>query len=407
MKFYEEFKLYEHLFESDTFPFNRDGDYIGPMEKCAKCGADTPKLLGGHAIKTPFGIYCTKCYAELSKPNFRDDFLAYDFSVMYNSSDWLSTSVEFHGNNFIVDTINAWNKAKKDARFVLTADEMAKIEQKFITTAKKCGFEISPRVFTLGTVTINDIKQINQGETSIESNMTESVNTIYSGNLRAYAYYGDTPRTNHNFDNVNPDAPYTDSDNQMGSLVDDYIFSGTLEAWIKKLNKIAKHHQIAALEIADESEHSVFYAANTDPDTLEEYDNIVVFKNEIFRGDEPFMKQFVIRSNNTSNITEWIDTPNGKSIAMNWDNLLINADKRLAELCIKSGNDAWDDGDGYWQTDYTDWCNRKLYYARLNNVAELEKLCEEYSKKLPNVEFYFYDDEDEETSEIGYVASKK
>lgn len=298
-------------------------------------------------------------------------------------------------------------QSKKDARFVLTAGEISKIEHKFITTAKKCGFDISPRVFTLGTVTINDIKQIHPEETSIESDITESINTIYSGNLRAYAYYEGTPKTNHNFDNVNPDAPYTDPDNQMDSLADDYIFSGTLEAWIKKLNKIAKHHQIAVLEITDESEHSVFYAADTDPDTLEEYDNIVVFKNEIFRGDEPFMKQFVIRSNNTSNITEWIDTPNGKSIAMDWDNLLINADKLLAELCIKSGNDAWDDGDGYWQADYTDWCNRKLYYTRLNNVAELEKLCEEYSKKLPNVEFYFYDDEDEETSEIGYVASKK
>ncbi len=89
-----------------------------------------------------------------------------------------------------------------------------------------------------------------------------------------------------------------------------------------------------------------------------------------------------------------------------WEDLLVEADKLLEELCIKSGNDAWDDGDGYWQEEYTEWCFRKLYYARLANVAKLEKLCDVYSKKLPNIEFYFFDDEEAEVSEIGYIATR-
>lgn len=94
------------------------------------------------------------------------------------------------------------------------------------------------------------------------------------------------------------------------------------------------------------------------------------------------------------------------SVEMNWDDLIQEADNLLLELIRKSGNANYDDGDGYWQEEYTIWCNRKLYYIRLNDAAGLEKLCAEYSKKLPNVEFYFYDDEDEEVSEIGYVATK-
>jgi hypothetical protein len=89
-----------------------------------------------------------------------------------------------------------------------------------------------------------------------------------------------------------------------------------------------------------------------------------------------------------------------------WEELLVEADSLLEDLCVKSGNADWDDGDGYWQEEHTTWCNRKLYYIRLNDTTLLEKLCAEYSKKLPNVEFYFYDDEDEEVSEIGYTATR-
>jgi hypothetical protein len=91
---------------------------------------------------------------------------------------------------------------------------------------------------------------------------------------------------------------------------------------------------------------------------------------------------------------------------MDWEKLLAEADYLLEELCAKSGNANWDDGDGYWQEEYATWCNRKLYYIRLNDTALLEKLCDEYSKKLPNVEFYFFDDADEEVSEIGFIATR-
>ena len=104
------------------------------------------------------------------------------------------------------------------------------------------------------------------------------------------------------------------------------------------------------------------------------------------------------------NLKEFVHIPAFSS--MKWEDLLAEADKLLAELCAKSGNSAWDDGDGYWSGD-DEWCNRYLYYTRLANTTKLDALCDSYSKKLPNVEFYFYDDAEEETSEIGYIASKK
>jgi hypothetical protein len=107
----------------------------------------------------------------------------------------------------------------------------------------------------------------------------------------------------------------------------------------------------------------------------------------------------------TSTDTTSVDS----GIPDDWRDLLDQADKLLAELIEASGNADYDDGDGYWQTEYTDWCFRYLYHnSMLNNVAELERLCNEYSTKLPNVEFYFYvyEDGDDEVSEIGYTAKK-
>lgn len=98
--------------------------------------------------------------------------------------------------------------------------------------------------------------------------------------------------------------------------------------------------------------------------------------------------------------------PETTETTMTWEELIEAADKLLDELAIESDNPYSDDGDGYWQVEHVVWCNRKLYYTRLNNITELEKLCAEYSKKLPNVEFYFTDDQDEEVSEIGYAATK-
>jgi hypothetical protein len=88
-----------------------------------------------------------------------------------------------------------------------------------------------------------------------------------------------------------------------------------------------------------------------------------------------------------------------------WEQLLTKADALLDELINKSNNQEYDDGDGYWQKEYTTWCFRYLYHeANLSNATEVEKLCAEYSKKLPNVTFYCIDDE--YCSEIGYEAER-
>jgi hypothetical protein len=104
-----------------------------------------------------------------------------------------------------------------------------------------------------------------------------------------------------------------------------------------------------------------------------------------------------------------IDSDSASGVSDGWDNLLDQADKLLAELIKASGNTDYDDGDGYWESEYTKWCFRYLYSNyELNNVEELDRLCNEYSTKLPNVEFYFsgYEDEGTEVYEIGYIATK-
>jgi hypothetical protein len=103
------------------------------------------------------------------------------------------------------------------------------------------------------------------------------------------------------------------------------------------------------------------------------------------------------------------DSDSGSDVSDDWNNLLDQADKLLDELLKASGNADYDDGDGYWESEYTKWCFRYLYHgSMLNNAEELERLCNEYSAKLPNVEFYFnaYEDGDDEVSEIGYIATK-
>jgi hypothetical protein len=92
-----------------------------------------------------------------------------------------------------------------------------------------------------------------------------------------------------------------------------------------------------------------------------------------------------------------------------WSDLLKQADRLLGNLVRASDNRDYDDGDGYWQSEYTDWCFRYLYHkSTINNVTRVEQLCDEYSKKLPNVEFYFYmpEDGDYEVCEIGYTATR-
>jgi hypothetical protein len=90
---------------------------------------------------------------------------------------------------------------------------------------------------------------------------------------------------------------------------------------------------------------------------------------------------------------------------MAWEDVLAEADRLLKELCVKSGNADWDAAEGEWLEN--SWCYRKLFSTRLNDTAALGKLCNEYSKKLPGVQFYFCDCTDEEPAEIGFAAAKR
>lgn len=104
-------------------------------------------------------------------------------------------------------------------------------------------------------------------------------------------------------------------------------------------------------------------------------------------------------------LTEWKAASNQPQQSLTWEELLERADELLTELSVVSDNKNYDDSDGYWEEEYTDWCNRYLYYSdTLNNSNKLEKLCDDYSKKLPNIEFYYVEDED--ICEIGYLATR-
>ena len=92
---------------------------------------------------------------------------------------------------------------------------------------------------------------------------------------------------------------------------------------------------------------------------------------------------------------------------MDWDDLIVAADDLLEQLAKATGNADYDDGDGYWEEEDVTWCMRYLYYSdKLKNTKKLEKLCGQYSNKLPKVSFYFVEREDdfEPISEIGYTA---
>lgn len=94
------------------------------------------------------------------------------------------------------------------------------------------------------------------------------------------------------------------------------------------------------------------------------------------------------------------------SLREDWDADVANADKLLDEIIKESGNDKYDDGDGYWSGD-NEWCNRYMYYANsVANRAQVEELCEKHS--TDKCTFYVLEDDAEEdpVSEIGYTLAK-
>lgn len=94
------------------------------------------------------------------------------------------------------------------------------------------------------------------------------------------------------------------------------------------------------------------------------------------------------------------------SLKEDWDADVANADKLLDEIIKESGNDKYDDGDGYWSSE-DEWCNRYMYYANsVANRAQVEELCEKHS--TDKCTFYVIEDDAEEdpVSEIGYTLTK-
>ena len=110
----------------------------------------------------------------------------------------------------------------------------------------------------------------------------------------------------------------------------------------------------------------------------------------------------------------WDDNSRKEAVAesaidASWDNLIAQADSFLDAIVKATGNENYDDGDGYWETEGTTWCNRYLYYANsLNNTNLVKDLCAIGSSKIPNANFYYTEDEMEEdpVSEIGYTLTK-
>ena len=95
------------------------------------------------------------------------------------------------------------------------------------------------------------------------------------------------------------------------------------------------------------------------------------------------------------------------SLTEDWDSQVANADKTLKDIVTQSGNDDYNDGDGYWSSEDT-WCNRYLYYEDnyIDNVDLVKELCEKYSTET--CQFYVFEDDAEEdpVSEIGYTLTK-
>jgi hypothetical protein len=164
---------------------------------------------------------------------------------------------------------------------------------------------------------------------------------------------------------------------------------------------------------ADVTGYKVFYKDNMDnavyTGTKPECDNFVTMIANM-----PYAKAhggLVVLSESKAptapSLHEWKSAANNPQQNLTWEELLEKADKLLTELISVSGNEDYDDGDGYWSGEEGyEWCNRYLYYSdTLNNSNKLDELCDIYSNKLPNVVFYYVEDDD--ICEIGYTATNE
>ena len=78
-----------------------------------------------------------------------------------------------------------------------------------------------------------------------------------------------------------------------------------------------------------------------------------------------------------------------ESLREGWDADVASADKILAEIISQSGNENYDDGDGYWSSE-DEWCNRYMYYSNsVANREQVEDLCAKYS--TDTCKFYVFE----------------
>jgi hypothetical protein len=159
MKLHEEFKLFETMWEpgyaeqvdglEEDLAFDIDA-YDGRKIRCAKCGAvcvyddnySIPQEFSSWS--TVFGVLCDACHMEQNDYEAAADrFLAVSEDVAA-----LDDLLQFEeGISQVEEMIKAWNKAKKDPRFIFTSFDIPEIEGNFIANALECNLKISPNVF--------------------------------------------------------------------------------------------------------------------------------------------------------------------------------------------------------------------------------------------------------------------
>jgi hypothetical protein len=121
--------------------------------KCVKCGktciTDLNVPLEFTAWETAFGYYCTACHEQ--QDNY--EALVESFESCCSDPGRIETSLDFNEDgNELAEMIQAWNRAKKDPRFIYSIKEVKDMERRFIANAKECDIEISPSVFSLAAV---------------------------------------------------------------------------------------------------------------------------------------------------------------------------------------------------------------------------------------------------------------
>jgi hypothetical protein len=186
MKLYEEFKLFENMWEADTTILKEANDEVRSLIKklpsktatpkftppvgslddydesekieCDKCGAiciDSNKIgvpVDLQAWDTAFGWYCNKCHDEQSEYEWSIE----TFENACNDSDfflsaWSDDGDEISDENIevITEIILDWNKAKKDPNCIYSTnpDVVKQMELRFIEHAKEANLDINPSVF--------------------------------------------------------------------------------------------------------------------------------------------------------------------------------------------------------------------------------------------------------------------